>query len=398
MLIQVRYDEISLKGGRRNYYEQVLEQNLVYQTGIPRERIRRSRGRIRLTLAEHDDPAHVWSGIERTFGVVDAAEVHLTPVDLPAAAEVGARLAREALSLGRKSYKVESRRRDKQYPLTSTQISQEVGELVGQQVPELEVDVHQPEFVLNLELEARGIYVWGLSRPAPGGLPTGTSGRGLVLLSGGIDSPVAAWLMLKRGMELDAVHFHAPPSTGPKARAKVETLARLLSRWTPRQIRLYLVNTTPLQDEIVAKAPERLRIVLLRRSFYRISLRLAKWKKLRALIGGEALGQVASQTAENLRCAQAAVPRALCLHPLIGMDKQEIIRLAERIGTYETSIQPHQDCCSLFAPKSPEISAKLEEVEAIEEGLDLHRLEHAAADERETLAFRLGEQEESPRR
>ena len=276
--------------------------------------------------------------------------------------------------------------------MTSLQVSLEVGELIGAAVLELEVDVHTPDVVIRVEVERRSIFVWGPSRQGPRGLPTGTSGRGLVLLSGGIDSPVAAWLMLKRGMELDAVHFHAPPGTGPKARAKVETLARSLSRWTPRQVRLYAVKTSEIQDAIASGGPERLRIVLLRRSFYRMAFQIAAWKRLRALIGGEALGQVASQTPENLRCAQAAVPLALCLHPLIGYDKIEITRLAERIGTYETSIQPHLDCCSLFAPKGPETAARLEEVEEIEAGLDLLPLELVATEAREAVAYLRGEE------
>jgi len=397
VLIQIRYDEISLKGGRRNHYESMLVQNLVNQTGIPRDRVQRIRGRIRLQLSEADEPEAVWSGIQRTFGVVDAAEVTETPVDLKAAAEVGARLAREAYARGKRTYKVESKRRDKRFPKTSTEISMEVGELIGLAVPELEVDVHDPDFTVWVELENDSIYVRGLSRPCSGGLPTGTSPRGLLLLSGGIDSPVAGWLMLKRGMELDAVHFHAPPGTGPKAKAKVATLARHLSRWTPRQIRLNCVKTSAIQEAIVAGAPERLRVVLLRRSFYRIADKIAAWKRLSCLIGGEALGQVASQTAANLRATQTAVPEALCLHPLIGMDKLEITRLAEKIGTYETSIQPHPDCCSLFAPRSPEVAAKLPEVVAIEAELGLAPLELQAAEEREITAFNRG-QEEAPRR
>lgn len=397
MLIQVRYDEITLKGGRRNHYESMLVQNLVHQTGIPRERVHRIRGRIRLELSEADEPETVWGGVQRTFGIVDAAEVVKTPVDLEAAAEVGAGLAREAFAQGLRTFKVESKRRDKRFPKTSTEISMAVGELIGTAVPELEVDVHDPDFTLWIELEHDAIYVRGLSRPCSGGLPTGTSPRGLLLLSGGIDSPVAGWLMLKRGMELDAVHFHAPPGTGPKARAKVATLARTLSRWTPRQIRLNCVKTSEIQDAIAAGGPERLRVVLLRRSFYRIANRIAVWKRLSCLIGGEALGQVASQTAANLRAAQTAVPEALCLHPLIGMDKLEITRLAEKIGTYETSIQPHLDCCSLFAPRSPEVSAKLSEVLEVEAELGLEALELQAAEEREITAYCRGA-EETPRK
>ncbi|MBL4846974.1 MAG: tRNA 4-thiouridine(8) synthase ThiI [Planctomycetes bacterium] len=392
MLIQVRYDEISLKGGRRNYYESMLVQNLVHQTGIPLERVRRVRGRIRLVLSESDDPETVWDGIRRTFGVVDAAEVREVPVDLDEAARVGIDMARESYARGSRSFKVETKRRDKTYPMTSLQVSLDVGEKIGAAVPELDVDVHTPDVVIRVEVERNSIFVWGSSRPAPRGLPTGTSGRGLVLLSGGIDSPVAAWLMLKRGMELDAVHFHAPPGTGPKAKAKVATLARLLSRWTPRHVRLYYVKTSEIQDAIATGAPERLRIVLLRRSFYRIAFQLAAWKRLRALIGGEALGQVASQTPENLRCTQAAVPLALCLHPLIAYDKIEITRLAEKIGTYETSIQPHLDCCSLFAPKGPETAARLEDVEEAEASLDLGPMELVAAESREAVAYLRGEE------
>ncbi|MGE0713201.1 MAG: tRNA uracil 4-sulfurtransferase ThiI [Planctomycetota bacterium] len=401
MLLHVRYDEIALKGGRRGFYEGALAQNIASQLQLPPERVQRSDGRIRIDLGpDTDDPREPLAALQRTFGVAGCAVVHrlsradgegAVERDLEAAAELGARLAREQLAQGKRSFKVETRRRDKGYPLTSLQVSREVGSRVHDLAPELIVDVHEPDFTLTVELELSYLYLVSADEPGPRGLPTGTGGKALVLLSGGIDSPVAAWYAFKRGMHASCIHFHAPPGTGPKAKEKVATLARTLSRWTPKALKLYYVRTTELQEAIARGAPEPLRVVLLRRSFARISRLLAKWKGYKCLVGGEALGQVASQTPENLTAVHAAIPDFLYLHPLIGLDKLEICRVAERIGTYQTSIEPHPDCCSLFAPKSPALAATIAECEQAEQGLDLERLEVEATEAREALAFRRGE-------
>jgi thiamine biosynthesis protein ThiI len=398
MLLHVRYDEICLKGGRRGFYEGALAQNIASQLDIPLGQVHRHQGRIRIDLPECDDAREPLAALQRVFGIAGTAEIHAverTPGDveaeLGAASEVGVELARLEMARGHKRFKVETRRRDKSYPLTSIQISQHVGGGMHDRLPELIVDVHDPEILVTVELEAHQIFLCSNDLPGPRGMPTGSAGKGLVLLSGGIDSPVAAWYALKRGLHTSAIHFHAPPGTGPKAKEKVATLARQLSRWTPKILRLYLVQTSAVQEAIARGAPERLRVVLLRRSFLRIARLLARWKGYKCLIGGEALGQVASQTPENLTATLAAIPDTFYFQPLIGMDKIEITRVAERIGTFETSVLPHPDCCTLFAPRSPALAATIDECLEAEAPLGLEELELEAAEAREAVGFRRGE-------
>lgn len=391
MLLHVRYDELALKGGRRGFYEGKLADNLASSLQISRTQVRRADGRIRVELPDADDPREPLDVLCRTFGVAYAGEVERLPREVDAAVEACVRLARGEIARGKRRFKVVTKRRDKHYPTTSTELSIQVGTQVHDALPELIVDVHEPEFKLTLEVEPHHFYVTTTGREGPRGLPVGTAGKALTLLSGGIDSPVAAWYAMKRGLHSDMLHFHAPPGTGPKAREKVVTLARLLSRWTPKVVRLYLVKTTEIQEAIMQGGPERLRVVLLRRSFLRIARHLVGWFKYKAVVGGEALGQVASQTPENLLAAQAAAPDVLYLRPLVGMDKIEIWRRAKAIGTYETSIAPHPDCCTLFAPRRPAVQSTIAECEAAEEGLGLPELELAAVESREKLAFRYGE-------
>jgi thiamine biosynthesis protein ThiI len=382
VLIQVRYDEIALKGGRRGWFEDRLRDNLARQLRVPGKQVKRTWGRILVDLPDADDPRGPLDAIGRTFGVASAGLVTMvdTAGGLEAIEPVACELARAAVAEGKRTFKVETRRSFKEFPLSSYEVSAELGGRVLDAVPELTVDVHDPELVIHVEVRHEGIAVLGDTEPGPGGMPSGSGGRALNLLSGGIDSPVAAWHMLKRGLHCDHVYFHAFPYTGDKVLEKVLTIARALGRWTPNVLRVFVPSTTKIQDHIAAGAPESLRIVLLRRSMYRLADAIRAARGMAALVTGEAVGQVASQTPANLLAVEAVVPETLVLRPLVGFDKREIITRAEAIGTYETSILPFQDCCSLFAPRAPETKASLKACLKAEAKLDLAPLE------RESLA------------
>lgn len=386
MLVHVRYDEIALKGGKRSWYERRLRRNLAQQAGLARRQVERYEGRIALHLREEDDPARVLDGVRRTFGCTSGAVVHVVPraepeVEQARVFELAIAVAREAAQGGARTFKVVCRRADKRYPIASMPFAALVGMHVLQAVPELKVDLHAPDLEIPVELRPEGLFVATEGVEGPGGYPVGASGRALTLLSGGIDSPVAAWYALKRGLHVDGVYFHAPPFTGEQAKEKVLTLGRAIGRWCPSPLRVFVVGVTAIQEAIKRGLGPRgeFRIVLLRRSMYRLARALARARGFAALVTGEALGQVASQTPENLLAVEAVVPDTLVLRPLIGFDKREIVALARKIGTFETSILPHQDCCSLFAPRHPATHVAVErclELEALVP--DLAALEAAA--------------------
>jgi thiamine biosynthesis protein ThiI len=388
--IYIRYDEVALKRGRRGFFEARLRENVSWLSGIPQARIRRIRGRLLMELLPDDDLEAVQAAIERTFGVWSYSLAHPTERTTEAFMARAVELAREARDQGHQTFKVELKRADKSFKVDRHQLMCDVGEAVIDAVG-LDVDVHHPDVVITIEIRSEGTALHSSSKRGPGGVPSGTGGRALCLLSGGIDSPVAAWHMLKRGLLTDHVYFHAPPYTGDKVLDKTLTLARTLSRWTPAASRVFVPSVTPIQDAIQAAAPEELRIVLLRRSMYRLARSVAKVRGHKALVTGEALGQVASQTPENLLCVQHVVPDTLVLRPLIGLDKVEVVNLAERIDTYQTSILPHQDCCSLFAPKTPAVAATIAEcVEAEAKLPQLPELEQAALDAMPIYRFENG--------
>jgi thiamine biosynthesis protein ThiI len=279
--------------------------------------------------------------------------------------------ARECRERGAATFKLEARRTDKSFPLDSFQIRKEGGSVVLEQVPGLKVDVHKPDAVIKVEIREKA-YVYGMERRGMGGLPAGTAGRGLLLLSGGIDSPVAGCLMTARGMGLDAVYFHAYPYTSDEARQKVVKLAEIVGSYG-MGVRLHTVSFTDVQTRIRDRAPEAWRTVLLRIAMMECAENLARMKRLKCLISGESLSQVASQTIENIACIESRIGIPV-LRPLIGLDKQEIIRLAKNLGSYETSILPYADCCVLFSPPHPILRGGAEEAGQLYEQQELSPL------------------------
>ena len=294
---------------------------------------------------------------------------------------------------GLRTFKVEAKRSDKSFPMKSPEISRELGGFLLSKHPHLKVDVHHPDIVVMVEVRDYGAYIHGPKVPGPGGLPVGTSGRALNLLSGGIDSPVAAWYMARRGLALHHIHFASPPYTSLRAKLKVVALAREVSEYTGNCM-LFVVPYTKPQEYIRDNAPDVLFTVLMRRSMLRIANLVAATTDMQALVTGESLAQVASQTLAALACTDAAQDLPV-LRPLIGMDKTEIVARSREIGTFETSIEPYEDCCTIFTPPHPKTRPTLAEIEAAEAAMPgLAELEREAAANVEKIPIHIGDDPE----
>lgn len=265
-----------------------------------------------------------------------------------------------------RTFKVESKREDKKFPLNSPQISREVGGEILKNVKGLKVDVHNPDITVQVEIRGDA-YVFAEKFSGAGGMPVGSSGRAALLLSGGIDSPVAGYMIAKRGVTLDAVYFHSPPYTSERAKDKVVDLAKIVAQYS-RGIKLYVVPFTDIQLDIIEKCPKNYLTVIMRRIMMRIAEKIALSNGAQALITGESIGQVASQTMEALYCTNSAVNLPV-FRPCIGMDKDEIVKISKQIDAYETSIQPYEDCCTIFVPKHPKTKPKLDEIAEAEKNL-----------------------------
>ncbi|MDR1586518.1 MAG: tRNA 4-thiouridine(8) synthase ThiI [Treponema sp.] len=357
--------ELTLKGGNRKVFEGVLKRNLTRVLHTAQARVEMTRGRFFVHCRE-ENCAAVEESLGRLFGIAGWAKTRKcekNPGDvISACVEEGKALA----ASGCKTFKIEARRTDKSFPLDSYALRVRGGEAVSREVSELAVNVRNPDGVIDVEIREKA-YIYGNARRGLGGLPVGTAGRGLLLLSGGIDSPVAGFMMAGRGMGIDAVYFHAWPYTSAEAREKVIRLAEIVGSYC-LGIKLHIANFTGVQMRIKEIAPLSWTTVLLRMAMMDCAERIARKTGCKCLITGESLSQVASQTIENLSCTQSKVEMPV-LRPLIGIDKDGIIRRAEKIGTYEISILPYQDCCVLFSPPHPVLRGDAGEAARLYESL-----------------------------
>jgi thiamine biosynthesis protein ThiI len=361
--------ELALKGGNRLEFENILTQNLRKLLGLPRKgiRVETTNGRF-FVHSPLDASGRVEDALNHLFGIsgwakTQSCEKAIGPV-LAACVEEGKNLVAQGI----KSFKIEARRTDKSFPLDSYGICSAAGDAVREQAPALEVNVRSPQAIIQVEIREKA-YIYSLAKQGLRGLPVGTAGRGLLLLSGGIDSPVAGFRMASRGMGIDAVYFHAFPYTGEEARQKVIKLAEIMGRYA-MGIRLWTLGFTAIQQRIKAGVPEEWTTIMLRMAMMECAEKLARRIKAKCLITGESLSQVASQTIENLRCTESVVTLPV-LRPLVGTGKEEIIRLAQSIGTYETSILPYEDCCVLFSPPHPILRGTVEEAQRYYASLEL---------------------------
>lgn len=381
LVVIIRYAEIHLKGKNRGYFERVFTVNIERALrGIPHE-LHTIGGRYLIADFEKERADEILSRISRIFGVHSYSLGYLTgnsPDELFAAALT---VAPEA-----GSFKVETHRADKKYPLTSMEINTEIGARLLEERKGLKVDVHAPQSYVYIDVRENGrALVFGSFLRGAGGMPVGTSGKGLLLISGGIDSPVAGHMMAKRGMTVELLHFHSYPYTNEQAKEKVVELARELSPFTGTH-KLSTVRVTKIQEDIHAKCAAELNVTLLRRFMFRIAERVAKMNGDACLITGESLGQVASQTIEGMTSSNAVVSLPV-LRPLVGFDKEEIVERSRRIGTYETSVLPFEDCCTVFLPDFPATRPKLSFIEAEEKKLDVAALVEDALSTLETITF-----------
>ncbi len=349
----IKYAEIGIKGKNRYVFEDALVRQIdrKLKTISGEHRVTKSSGRIFVYADGDFDYDETVEALQQVFGICGICPMYETEAgDISLIGKAAGDYLDSVYEDKHFSFKVFGRRADKSYPLDSMQVAAEVGGMLLERFPELTVDVHDPQVKLHVEIREK-VYIYSNELPGPGGMPVGTNGRAMLLLSGGIDSPVAGYMIAKRGVEIDAVYFHAPPYTSERAKQKVVDLAKEIAVYAGK-IRLHIVNFTEIQLYIYEKCPHDELTIIMRRYMMRIAEKLAVKNGCSGLITGESLGQVASQTMQSL-----AVTNEVCalpvFRPLIGFDKNEIIEISEKIGTYETSILPFEDCCTIFVAKHP---------------------------------------------
>ncbi len=372
-ILLLKLGEIVLKGLNRKGFEQKLMGNIRRRlVPIGKFKVTCMQSTVYVeALEEGADLDAAFEAVQKIFGVVKISRAAACEKDKDAIARLAIDYLREDM-LRAKSFKVESKRSDKSFPMTSIQLSQYVGGELAEAYPNCKVDVHEPELIVNLEIRDLAAYVHAQPVNGAGGMPVGSNGVAVTLLSGGIDSPVSTYMIAKRGVRLIPVHFFSFPYTSQQAKEKVIELAKLLTAWCGKMT-LEVVPFTHIQEEIRDKCPEEYFTLIMRRFMMRIAERIALSNGARAIVTGENLGQVASQTMEAMASTQAVLKLPV-LQPLIGMDKEEIVQMSRRIGTFDTSILPYEDCCTVFTPRHPRTRPTVAEVEKAESALNVDAL------------------------
>ena len=378
-MILLKLGEMVLKGLNRHSFEDKLQANIHRRlNGLGRFRVYTRQSTTYVEPMEDScDMDAAWEAMKKVFGVVGLSRARACEKDKDAILNACHEYLDDRLRTAR-TFKVETRRADKTFPMTSIQLSQYVGGELDELYPNLQVDVHHPELTVYVELRDYAAFVHANPDPGAGGLPVGINGRAGSLLSGGIDSPVASYMIAKRGVALDMVHFFSYPYTSPEAKEKVLELARLLTPWCGR-LTVHVVPFTAIQEELRRSCPEEMFTLVMRRFMMRIAQRVAKRCGAKALVTGESLGQVASQTMDAMTVTGQVVDIPV-LRPVVGMDKEEIVQISRKIGTYDTSILPYEDCCTVFTPRHPRLRPTVEEAEAAEAGLDVEAMVQAAVE------------------
>lgn len=366
----IKYAEIGVKGKNRYIFEDALINHIRHALkGLEGDfKVTKESGRIYVKAESEFDYDEVIEALKRVFGIAGICPmVQINQSGFEDLKEQVIKYIDETYPDKNFTFKVEARRANKQYPMTSDQINRDLGETILEAFPETRVDVHKPDVLLHVEIRTK-INLYSRIIPGPGGMPVGTNGKAMLLLSGGIDSPVAGYMVAKRGVVLEAAYFHAPPYTSERAKQKVVDLAKLVSRYAG-PIKLHVINFTDIQLYIYDKCPHEELTIIMRRYMMKIAEELAKKDQCLGLITGESIGQVASQTVHSL-----AVTNEVCtlpvFRPVIGFDKQDIVDIALKINTYETSIQPYEDCCTIFVAKHPVTKPNLDAIKRSEQKLD----------------------------
>ena len=387
-IVLVKYGEMALKGLNKKSFEDILTKNI-------KRRLRRvgkfvctaAQSTLYITPQEETDLSEVIERVRKVFGIAALCRACVCEKDLGDITEKSIEYLSDILS-GAQSFKVAAKRADKSFPMTSPDICRELGAVLLERFPHLKVDVNAPQVTVTVEIRDTNAYVHAENIKGAGGLPVGSSGNALLLLSGGIDSPVAGWMMAKRGIRISAIHYVSPPYTSDRAQLKVEQLCEKLTDWCGG-IAFYCVPFTEMQEAIKDHCPEEFFTIIMRRIMIEIALRIAERENCLALITGESVGQVASQTMAAIACTDA-VCRMPVLRPLIGMDKTEIIEISRKIDTFDISTLPYEDCCTVFTPRHPKVRPKTEDVEKAQNCFDFEPLIKKAVLETEMKTFNIG--------
>lgn len=372
-VILIKNGELALKGLNRSTFEDILVKNIRrrLKSAGDFDYIKSQSTIIIEPKDENCDFEAAQEAVSRIFGIAGFSRAAAVEKDFDKVIEISGDYLESALK-NAKTFKVEAKRSDKKFPLTSPEISREMGGHLLSVYPHLKVDVHNPEVTVMVEVRDKYIFLHGTQIKGAGGMPVGTGGKAGILISGGIDSPVAAWMMAKRGIELTAIHFASPPYTSKRAEMKVVTLLEKVAKYSGRMT-MFTVPFTEIQEQIKDNCPEELFTLIMRRAMMKAAEKIARKENCQALITGESVGQVASQTIYALACTDAAANMPV-FRPLIGMDKDEIIEISRKIDTFETSILPYEDCCTVFTPKHPKTRPNLGDIEKAEQLIPLDEL------------------------
>jgi len=384
-IILLKHGELALKGLNRHTFEEMLMKSIRRRlAGLGRFGVTTAQSTVTVEpLDESADTAQAFERLKCVFGIAGLSRAAAVEKDIGVILPAACEFMRRELSAVR-TFKVEAKRADKKFPLASPEICALTGETLLGAFPHLTVNVHNPDVTVTVEIRDRYAFIHGSQFKGAGGMPSGSAGKAAVLISGGIDSPVAAWMMAKRGLELVAVHFASPPYTGEMALQKVFDLLARVARYSGR-ISLFVVPFAEIQEQIRDRCPEELSTLVMRRFMMRIASDIAAAEDCGALITGESVGQVASQTIQAIACTDAAAGLPV-FRPLIGMDKEEVITVARRIGTFDISTLPFEDCCTVFTPKHPRTRPQLSYIEKAEEALDIEELVKKALDGKKVYA------------
>lgn len=385
-VILIKNGELALKGLNRSTFEDILVKNIRRRLKVAGD-FDYIKSQSTIIIEPKDDNCDFEAALEavsRIFGIAGFSRAAAVEKDFGKVLEISGSYLESDLK-NAKTFKVEAKRSDKKFPLTSPEISREMGGHLLSLYPHLKVDVHNPEVTVMVEVRDKYIFLHGTQLKGAGGMPVGTGGKGAILISGGIDSPVAAWMMAKRGIELTAIHFASPPYTSKRAEMKVVSLLEKVAKYSGRMT-MFTVPFTEIQEQIKDNCPEELFTLIMRRAMMKAAEKIARKENCQALITGESVGQVASQTIYALACTDNAANMPV-FRPLIGMDKDEIIEISRKIDTFETSILPYEDCCTVFTPKHPKTRPNLEDIIKAEQLIPMDELVERAVNETQLRAI-----------
>ena len=386
-IILIKYGELTTKGDNRNLfiskiYEQMIELLEGYDVKIIKNRVRMF---IEVNDKEIDDVVNI---VKNIFGIHSIVIAYKVKTDI---SEIESSILDIMKNEKFNTFKVETDRAYKSFPISSMDFSKRIGALILKNIKDIKVDVHNPEFLLKIEIREDYTYIYSKEIKALGGYPVGVAGKGLLMLSGGIDSPVAGYMAMKRGIKLECIYFESPPHTSPAAKDKVKKLVSILNTYQS-SIKLHIINFTEIQEAIYKNMNPEYMITIMRRMMYRISERVMKDRKCLVLVNGESVGQVASQTLTSMQVINS-VTNIPVIRPVACLDKLEIIDIAKKIGTYETSILPYEDCCTIFLPKHPVINPKLDKAELYESTVNYEEMIDRAVNNREIITIALNQKE-----